>query len=93
MSVTVRIPTILRSYSGGTPEITVAPEPETLAGVFAALDARAPGIGARILDDRGQIRRFINVFVNDENVRFLAGMQTGTPSDTLVSVIPAVAGG
>jgi sulfur-carrier protein len=93
VSVTVRIPTILRSYSGGTSEVTVAPDPATLAGVLVALDVQAPGIGARLLDDGGQIRRFMNIFVNDENVRFLAGLDTETPADTLVSVIPAVAGG
>ena len=93
MSVTVRIPTILRTYSGGTPEVSVTPDPETLAGVLAALDAQAPGIGARILDDEGRLRRFMNVFVNDEDVRFLGGLHTPTPSSTSVSVISAVAGG
>lgn len=93
MSVTVRIPTILRTYSGGAAEVSVTPEPETLAGVLAALDAQAPGIAGRILDDEGRLRRFINVFVDDEDVRFLDGLGTETPARTSVSVIPAVAGG
>jgi sulfur-carrier protein len=93
MSVTVRIPTILRPYAGGDAEVSVVPDPETLGGVLAALDAQAPGIGGRILDDAGQLRRFVNVYVDDEDVRFLDGLATPTPLGTSVSVIPAVAGG
>lgn len=92
MSVTVRIPTILRTYTGAA-EVSVTPQPATLAGVLEALDASAPGIGARILDDQGQLRRFVNVYVDDEDARFLDGLQTPTPAGTSVSVIPAVAGG
>ena len=84
---------MLRTYSGGTSEVGVRPDPETLAGVLAALDEQAPGIGARILDEEGRVRRFMNVFVGDEDVRFLDGLQTPTPARTSVSIIPAVAGG
>ncbi|MET0915482.1 MAG: MoaD/ThiS family protein, partial [Jiangellaceae bacterium] len=56
-------------------------------------DARYPGIGGRVLDDSGQIRRFVNVYVDDDDVRFASGLQTPTPHGTRVSVIPAVAGG
>ncbi len=93
MSITVRIPTILRSYADGAAELSVTPATDTLSGVLAALDAQAPGIGARILDDQGRLRRFVNVYVNDEDARFLDGLQTPTPAGTSVSVIPAVAGG
>lgn len=93
MSVTVRIPTILRQYAGGAASVDVVPEPATLAGALDALEAAAPGIGARIRDDRGQLRRFVNVYVNEEDVRFLDGLATPTPSGTSISVIPAVAGG
>jgi molybdopterin synthase sulfur carrier subunit len=93
MSITVRIPTILRTYSGGDAEVSVAPEPATLSGVLTALENRAPGIRARILDDQGQLRRFVNVYVDDEDVRFLDGLNTPTPVGAAVSVIPAVAGG
>jgi molybdopterin converting factor small subunit len=93
MSITVRIPTILRTYADGAAEVSVAPEPATLSGVLRALEDRAPGIRARILDDQGQLRRFVNVYVDDEDVRFLAGLDTPTPAGAAVSVIPAVAGG
>ncbi len=93
MSVTVRIPTILRPYADGASEVTVDPAPATVAGVIGALDAQAPGIGARILDDDGKLRRFVNVYVDDEDVRFLSGLDTDTPATTVVSVVPAVAGG
>ncbi len=91
MSVSVRIPTILRTYTGGESEVTA--EGATLAEVIASLDAAYPGIGARVLDDAGKLRRFVNVYVGDEDVRFSEGLQTATPDGAQVSVIPAVAGG
>lgn len=93
MSVTVRIPTILRSYAEGSSQVSVTPQPETLSGVIQALESQAPGISARILDDSGKLRRFVNVYVDDEDVRFLDGLSTPTPVGSAVSVIPAVAGG
>jgi molybdopterin converting factor small subunit len=91
VSVSVRIPTILRTYTGGESEVTA--EGATLAEVIASLDAAYPGIGARVLDDAGKLRRFVNVYVGDEDVRFSEGLQTATPDGAQVSVIPAVAGG
>lgn len=95
--VSVRVPTILRTYTGGEAEVTVDPATteagETLAGVLEALEAAYPGIRARILDDNGALRRFVNVYVGDEDVRFSEGLQTATPAGTQISVIPAVAGG
>jgi sulfur-carrier protein len=93
MSVTVqvRIPTILRSYTGGAAEVT-APE-GTLREVIAGLDAAYPGLGGRIIDDGGKLRRFVNVYVGDEDVRFAQGLDTQVPAGERVSVIPAVAGG
>jgi sulfur-carrier protein len=91
MSVSVRIPTILRSYTGGAAEVTA--QAGTLREVIAGLDAAFPGIGGRILDDTGKLRRFVNVYVGDEDVRFAAGLDTPVPAGTGVSVIPAVAGG
>jgi molybdopterin synthase sulfur carrier subunit len=91
MSVSVRIPTILRAYTGGSAQVTA--EPGTLREVIAGLDAHYPGLGGRILDDQGQIRRFVNVYVDDEDVRLAAGLDTQVPSGGQVSVIPAVAGG
>ena len=91
MSVTVRVPTILRTYTGGASEVSV--EGGTLSEVVTALEAAHPGIAARVLDDDGKLRRFVNVYVGDEDVRFAAGLDTPTPAGSTVSVIPAVAGG
>ena len=91
MSVSVRIPTILRSYTGGAAEVTAGAG--TLREVIAGLDAAYPGIGGRILDDTGKLRRFVNVYVGDEDVRFADGLDTPVPAGIQVSVIPAVAGG
>lgn len=95
MAVTVRIPTILRTYTGGAAEVGIEPvaDAATLGDVLTALDAAHPGIGARVLDDDGRLRRFVNVYVDDEDVRFADGLATPTPSGSSVSVIPAVAGG
>ena len=93
MSVSVRIPTILRTYTGGESEVTVDPAEDSLASVIEALEAAAPGIGARVLDDTGALRRFVNVYVDDDDVRFLQGLATPTPERSQVSIIPAVAGG
>ncbi|MFI6452082.1 MoaD/ThiS family protein [Streptosporangium amethystogenes] len=91
MSVSVRIPTILRTYTDGAAE--VSGEGETLREVLQKLEADFPGIGARILDETGKIRRFVNVYVGDEDVRFADNLDTATPSGVQVSIIPAVAGG
>lgn len=95
--VSVRIPTILRTYTGGASEVSVDPTTadsgQTLAGVLEVLDAQYPGIRARVLDDSGALRRFVNVYVGDEDVRFADGLGTATPDGTQISVIPAVAGG
>ncbi|MER5651169.1 MULTISPECIES: MoaD/ThiS family protein [unclassified Streptosporangium] len=91
MSVSVRIPTILRTYTDGAAEVNG--EGETLRDVLQKLDADFPGIGARILDESGKIRRFVNVYVGDEDVRFVDNLDTATPSGVQVSIIPAVAGG
>ena len=91
MTVRVRIPTILRSYTGGAAEVTAADG--TLREVIAGLDAAYPGLGGRIIDDGGNLRRFVNVYVGDEDVRFAQGLDTLVPPGERVSVIPAVAGG
>ncbi|WP_327048201.1 MoaD/ThiS family protein [Microbispora sp. NBC_01189] len=91
MSVSVRIPTILRTYTNGVAE--VSGEGGTLRDVLQKLDADYPGIGGRILDETGKIRRFVNVYVGEEDVRFADGLDTATPDGVQISVIPAVAGG
>jgi len=91
VSVSVRIPTILRTYTGGESEVTATGT--TLAEVLEDLDARFSGIKGRILDETGELRRFVNVYVGSEDVRFLDSLATSTPDGTQISVIPAVAGG
>jgi molybdopterin converting factor small subunit len=91
MSINVKIPTILRTYTGGTADVAVTGD--TLAQALTDLDAQYPGIGARVLDDEGKLRRFVNVYVNDDDVRFLEDLQTPTPDGASISIIPAVAGG
>jgi molybdopterin converting factor small subunit len=91
MSATVRIPTILRSYTGGANEVTA--EGGTLAEVLDSLESDHPGIKARVLDDAGALRRFVNIYVAEEDVRFSQGLDTPTPDGAQVSIIPAVAGG
>ena len=91
MSVSVRIPTILRTYTGGESEVSA--EGGTLAEVLDHLDANYSGIKGRILDEGGDLRRFVNVYVGNDDVRFLDNLDTPTPDGTQISVIPAVAGG
>ena len=91
MSVSVRIPTILRTYTGGESEVTAAGG--TLAEVLDDLDAHYSGLKGRVLDDNGDLRRFVNVYVGNDDVRFLDSLDTSTPEGAQVSVIPAVAGG
>ncbi|HEY9524092.1 MAG TPA: MoaD/ThiS family protein [Thermopolyspora sp.] len=91
MSVSVRIPTILRTYTDRVADVTS--EGGTLREVLQKLDADYPGIGARILDETGRIRRFVNVYVGDEDVRFADGLDTATADGVQISIIPAVAGG
>jgi molybdopterin synthase sulfur carrier subunit len=91
VSVNVRVPTILRTYTGGASEVTV--EGATLGEVLDDLEAGYAGIRARIVDEAGELRRFVNVYVGNEDVRFLQGLATPTPEGTRISVIPAVAGG
>ena len=91
MSISVRIPTILRTYTGGSSEVTA--EGATLGAVLDHLEEAYPGIRARVLDEGGELRRFVNVYVGNEDVRFLDGLSSSTPEGTQVSIIPAVAGG
>ncbi|MFF3561911.1 ubiquitin-like small modifier protein 1 [Streptomyces sp. NPDC002574] len=91
MSANVRIPTILRPYTGGRAEVPAAGG--TLAEVIESLEKDHPGISARVLDDTGKLRRFVNVYVNDDDVRFSEGLQTVVAEGASVSIIPAVAGG
>ncbi len=91
MAVTVRIPTQLRELSGGASEVTA--DGDTVASVLAGLEAAHPGFNERLFDEGGQLRRFVNVFVADEDIRFLDGVDTPVSEGQTVSIVPAVAGG
>jgi molybdopterin synthase sulfur carrier subunit len=91
MSETVRIPTTLRTLTAGAGEVSV--EATTVAEAFEALEAAHPGFRERLLDDDGNLRRFVNVFVSDEDVRFMDGLATPIPEGETISIVPAVAGG
>jgi molybdopterin synthase sulfur carrier subunit len=91
MAVTVRIPTTMRPLSGGSSTVQV--EGSTLADVLGALDSAHPGFRDRLFDDAGALRKFVNVFVADDDVRYLDGLSTVVPDGETVSIIPAVAGG
>ena len=91
MSVKVKIPTQLRSLTEGADEVEA--KGGTLSDILEDLESRHPGMKERILDDGGKLRRFVNVYLNDEDVRFLEGLQTEVPEDARLSIIPAVAGG
>ena len=91
MAVTVRIPTTMRPLSGGSSTVEV--EGATLGEVLTALDAAHPGFSERLFDEDGALRKFVHVFVADDDVRYLDGLGTATPAGTTVSIIPAVAGG
>jgi molybdopterin synthase sulfur carrier subunit len=91
MSVTVRIPTQLRELTAGEGEIAV--DADNVREAISGLEVQHPGISERLLDENGKLRRFVNLFLEDEDVRFLDGLDTTlTPGQTL-SVVPAVAGG
>ncbi len=91
MAVTVRIPTTMRPISGGN--TTVQVEGATLGEALTALETAYPGFHERLFDDTGALRKFVNVFVSDDDVRYLDGLGTATPDGTTISIIPAVAGG
>jgi len=91
VSVSVRVPTILRPYTKGASEVSV--EGATLSEVLESLDTSFPGIKGRVLDDSGELRRFVNVYVDNDDVRFAEGLQTNIKDGGQVSIIPAVAGG
>ncbi|MFG3441770.1 MULTISPECIES: MoaD/ThiS family protein [Nonomuraea] len=90
MAIEVRIPTILRNYTGGAKAVTA--EGATLDELISNLESAHPGIKERLVD-QGALRRFVNVYLNDEDVRFLGGLGTPVSDGDTVTVLPAVAGG
>ena len=91
MSVTVTVPTQLRTLTGGQSEVQA--DGSTIAEVIRTVDQEYPGFAGRVLDDSGAIRRFVNVYLNSEDVRFLKGIDSEVPQSASISIIPAVAGG
>ena len=91
MTVTVRVPTTLRTLTAGESEVPI--EGAKVSEVFDNLEAAHPGFKQRLLDDNGELRRFVNVFVADEDIRFLNGLDTPVDDGVTVAIIPAVAGG
>jgi molybdopterin converting factor small subunit len=91
VSVTVRIPAQLRTLTGGEGEVSVSGS--TVAEVLKGLDSSHPGFSDRLFDDTGALRRFVNIFLTDEDVRFLQGLDTPVAEGQTLSIVPAVAGG
>jgi sulfur-carrier protein len=91
MSVVIRIPTQLRQLTGGDGEVAV--EAPTVGDALKALEGGYPGLGERLFDDSGSLRRFVNVFLSDEDIRFLDGLATEVVDGAVISIVPAVAGG
>ena len=91
MSVTVKIPTPLRRVTGGVDQIEA--DSDQLAGALAQLNEQFPGIKERLFNDEGALHRFVNIYVNGEDVRFLSGLETPLKEGDEVSIVPAVAGG
>jgi molybdopterin synthase sulfur carrier subunit len=91
MAIEVKIPTILRTYTGGAKSVEASGS--TLAGLFDDLDANHPGLKGRLVTDDGGLHRFVNVYVNDEDVRFTGSLDTALSDGDSVTILPAVAGG
>ena len=91
MSVLVRIPTPLRRMTGGKDKVEV--ESATLGEMVDTLESKYPGFKERLVDENGELRYFVNIYVNGEDVRFLKGLETTTSTGDEVSIVPAVAGG
>ncbi len=91
MTVTVRIPTPLRKITGGSDEVKI--EGSNITEVLAALEAAHPGIKERICEEDGKLRKFVNLYVNDEDIRFKDNMETALKDGDELSIVPAIAGG
>jgi molybdopterin converting factor small subunit len=91
IAITVRVPAQLRSLTGGAREVDVPAG--TVGDVIGSLEVAHPGMQERLLDESGALRRFVNVFIADEDVRFLDGLETAVAAGQTVSIVPAVAGG
>jgi len=91
MAITVRIPSVLRNLTGNQELVPVMSG--TVDAMLAELDAAFPGLKARLCDDQGKLRRFVNIFVGEEDIRFLDGQATALKGGDQVGIVPAIAGG
>ncbi|MBE3598330.1 MAG: MoaD family protein [Limnochordaceae bacterium] len=91
MAVTVRVPQLLRGLTNGEKEVQV--EASTVAEAIQALELRYPGIRQRLVDGGGDLHRYVNLFVNDQDVRLLSGLDTPLPEGSEIAIVPAMAGG
>ncbi|MCS6938855.1 MAG: MoaD/ThiS family protein [Roseiflexaceae bacterium] len=91
MAVTVTIPTALRQYAGGNASVTLAPG--SVGQILAALTEQYPQLGKHLYNEQGALRSFVNIYVGDEDIRHLQGIETPVPDGETVSIIPAIAGG
>jgi len=91
VSVTVHLPTVLRSHAGGAKQVTV--EGSTVGEALSALTLRYPGIDGQVMEAEGSLHRFVNVYVNDDDVRYLSSLETPVKEGDEISILPAVAGG
>jgi molybdopterin converting factor small subunit len=91
MAVTVTIPTALRQYTGGNASVQVASGP--VGQLLAGLVEQYPQLGKQLYSEQGQLRSFVNIYVGDEDIRYLQGIETSVPEGETVSIIPAIAGG
>ena len=94
MPIQVRIPTPLRKFTGGAESVTVdSTAGTTVAAILQDIEGRHPGLKERICDDAGKVRRFVNVYVNGEDIRFLSSLETPVKEGDEISIVPAIAGG
>lgn len=91
MAVKVRVPTPLRRFTAGVDE--VAADGDSIKAVLEDLERRHPGIGERLLDDKGELRRFVNVYLNGDDIRFLSQLDSKVKDGDDISIVPAIAGG
>jgi sulfur-carrier protein len=91
MPISVRIPTPLRKFTGGAESVTASGA--TVAAIVQDVEGRHPGLKERICDDAGKVRRFVNVYVNGEDIRFLSSLDTAVKDGDEISIVPAIAGG
>ncbi len=93
MAITIALPGALRPYAGGSLEVTLEERCDTVGDALGALAGRHAGVVDRVVDERGELRRHVNVFVDGDNVRWLDGLRTAVEADSTIVIVPAVSGG